>query len=217
MERSILTSLDQTRRLAKSLPRQEVVSPRPSRFKLYLSVPRTRARSTMQSYDVGMLAVLALATLWGAWKGMAWQIASLASLVASYFVALRFSPSLAPYISRQEPWNRFLAMLLLYLLTSLVIWMSFRTVKRAINRVQLKEFDRQLGGLFGAAKGVLLCVAITFFAVSLSATGREVVLKSRSGYYVAVLLQRADEIMPKELHQVLDPYIEQLERRLEPR
>ena len=169
----------------------------------------------MQSYDVGMLTVLAVATLWGAWKGMAWQIASLASLVVSYFVALRFSASLAPYISRQEPWNRFLAMLLLYLLTSLVIWSAFRAVKRAINRVQLKEFDRQLGGLFGAAKGVLLCVGITFFAVSLSAPDREAVFKSRSGYYIAVLLQKADGIMPKELHQVLDPYLDQFERQLD--
>ena len=30
----------------------------------------------MQAYDLLMLIVLALAIVWGAWKGLAWQIAS---------------------------------------------------------------------------------------------------------------------------------------------
>jgi membrane protein required for colicin V production len=81
----------------------------------------------------------------------------------------------------------------------------------------LKDFDRQIGGLFGAAKGVLLCVAITFFAVSLSEPARAMVLKSRSGYYIALLIDRADPIMPKEIHDVLGPYLRKLEERLDPR
>ncbi len=171
----------------------------------------------MQSYDLAMLAVLALATLFGAWKGMAWQIASLSSLIVSYFVSLRFSEPLAPYLSQRAPLNRFLAMLVLYLVTSLLIWLAFRVVSDAINRVRLKEFDRQIGGLFGAAKGALLCVAITFFAVTLSEPAREMVLKSRSGYYIAVLIDRANPIMPKEVHDVLRPYLHKLEERLDPR
>ncbi len=171
----------------------------------------------MQPYDLAMLAVLAATTLLGAWKGVAWQIASLSSLVASYFISLRFSESLAPYFGRQAPLNRFLAMLALYLAASLIIWLVFRLISNAIDRVQLKEFDRQIGGLFGAAKGVLLCVAITFFAVSLSESVREMVLKSRSGYYIAVLIDRADPIMPKEIHDVLHPYLHKLEERLDPR
>ena len=45
----------------------------------------------MQPYDIVMIVVLAGATLFGFWKGMAWQIASLASLVLSTFVAWHFS------------------------------------------------------------------------------------------------------------------------------
>jgi hypothetical protein len=78
----------------------------------------------------------------------------------------------------------------------------------------LKEFDRQMGALFGAAK--VLCVAITFFAVTLSAQARTAVLNSRSGYYIAVLLDRADGVMPRELHEVLDPYLKKLEQELDP-
>jgi membrane protein required for colicin V production len=142
---------------------------------------------------------------------MAWQVASMASLVLSYLVALRFSERLAPRFGEQAPLNRFIAMFVLYMVTSLVIWLIFRIVADFINRVRLREFDRQMGALFGAAKGVLFCVAITFFAVTLSERARSAVLESRSGYMIARLLDRADTVMPRELHGLLDPYLNKLE------
>jgi membrane protein required for colicin V production len=163
-----------------------------------------------------MLVVLLGATLFGAWKGMAWQVASTASLVLSYLVALRFSEQLAPRFGQQAPLNRFIAMFVLYMATSLLIWLIFRIVAGFINRVRLREFDRQMGAMFGAAKGVLLCVAITFFAVTLSEKAREKVMHSRSGYMIARLLDRADGVMPRELHDVLDPYLNKLEEHLDP-
>jgi membrane protein required for colicin V production len=170
----------------------------------------------LETYDICMIVVLLGATIFGAWKGMAWQVASSASLVLSYAVALRFSTQLAPRFGQQAPLNRFIAMAVLYAGTSLVIWLVFRYVARFINRVRLQEFDRQMGALFGAAKGVLWCVAITFFAVTLSAKARAAVLGSQSGYYIALLLDRADAVMPKELHDVLDPYLNKLEKELDP-
>ncbi len=47
--------------------------------------------SVIQTYDIVMLVVLAGVTLLGAWKGMVWQLASLASLLLSAAVALHFS------------------------------------------------------------------------------------------------------------------------------
>lgn len=167
----------------------------------------------MQPYDVFMLIVLAAAILWGAWKGLAWQVASLASIALSYFVALNFRQHLAGVINASPPWNIFLAMLILFLGTGLVVWVGFNLLSELIERVKLKEFDRQLGALFGAAKGVLLCVLITLFAVTLLGDAqRQAICNSRSGYYIAVLLDRADAVIPQELHQVLDPYINQLDR-----
>jgi membrane protein required for colicin V production len=170
----------------------------------------------MEWYDLLMIAVLLGTTAFGFLKGMAWQIASLASLVASYFIALRFSGPLASsgLFGDEEPWNRFVAMLAIYIFTSLVIWLAFRVVSRAIDRVRLQEFDKQIGGLFGFAKGVLLCVAITFFALTLVPNTRDVILRSHSGHYLAILIARADAVMPPEVHDVLDPYLERLEQEL---
>lgn len=167
----------------------------------------------MQPYDILMLIVLAFAIIWGAWKGLAWQIASIASIGLSYFVALHFRMPLARIINASPPWNMFLAMLILFLGTGLIVWVCFNLISEIIERVKLKEFDRQLGALFGAAKGVLLCVLITLFSVALLGdTQRQAICTSKSGYYIAVLLDRADMMIPRELHEVLAPYLDRLDR-----
>jgi hypothetical protein len=68
--------------------------------------------------------------------------------------------------------------------------------------------------LFGFAKGALLCVAITFFAITLAPDTRDAVLRSRSGHYLAILIARADAVMPPEVHDIVDPYLERLEQEL---
>ncbi|MCO6456887.1 MAG: CvpA family protein [Pirellulaceae bacterium] len=171
----------------------------------------------MQIYDFIMLAVLLGATVLGAWKGLAWQLASLASIFASYVVAVRFRDPVSQMIDATPPWNVFLAMLILYVASSLVIWILFRFVSAFIDRVRLKEFDRQFGALFGLAKGVLLCVVITLFAVTLlSDAQKQTVINSYSGFYIARLLDKADGVMPSELHEVLEPYLDRLDQELQP-
>jgi len=172
--------------------------------------------SVIQTYDIVMLVVLLGTALLGAWKGMVWQIASLASLLVSTFVAIHFSTPLAPYFSATEPWNRFLAMLVLYILTSLAIWLLFRMVSGIVNRVKLREFDRQMGAMFGLAKGALLCVVITFFAVTLSESARQMVLKSYSGDAIARLTRRANPILPEDVRSVIGKYIDELDQKLDP-
>ena len=99
----------------------------------------------MQTYDLIMLGVLVGATLLGAWQGMAWQVASFASVVLSYFVAFAFREPVAEMIPAGPPWDRPLAMLILFIGTSLVIWIVFQIVSRFIDRLKLKEFDSESG------------------------------------------------------------------------
>jgi membrane protein required for colicin V production len=170
----------------------------------------------MQTYDMLMLVVLVAATVFGFWKGMAWQIASLASLIVSYFASLKFAEQLAPLFGQQAPWNKFVAMFAIYVGASFVIWMLFRFVAGAIDKIRLEAFDRQLGGIFGFAKGVLLCVGITFFAVMLWPAQRDAIVGSQSGHYIVALLDKAHSVFPPEIHQAIDPYLNKIEEKLNP-
>jgi len=171
----------------------------------------------LATYDIIMLAVLVAATVFGALKGFAWQVASLAAIFASYFVAYEFRYSFAAWIPLRAPWNVFVAMLLLFILTAVGVWIVFQWVSKFIDRLKLREFDRQFGALLGFAKGVILCVLITLFAVTLlGERQRQTIVNSRSGYFIAVLLHKSRVVMPAELNEVLAPYLEAVDRRLEP-
>ena len=170
----------------------------------------------METYDLLMLAVLAVATILGARKGLAWQVASVASIFASYYVAYHFRAPVAQQIHVEAPWNTFAAMLVLYLGCSLVIWLAFRLLSGLLDNLKLQDFDRHAGATLGLARGVLWCVIITLFAVTLlGETNRQAIVRSRSGHYIAILLDRSEAIMPEELHQVLDPYVRTLDERLD--
>ena len=170
----------------------------------------------MQAYDLIMLIVLAATTIFGAIKGFAWQLASLASIVASYFIANFFRNDVAKMINAQPPWNVFLAMLLLYFGSSLIIWLAFRLVSTSIDKVRLKEFDRHLGAGFGLLKGMLLCLIITMFAMTLLGSSQQQrIANSRSGLYITRILASADGLLPAELKQIVGPYIDNVEQRLQ--
>lgn len=169
----------------------------------------------MQAYDLIMLVVLAMATIFGAIKGFAWQVASLASIVVSYVVAANFRFDLAKVIQAAPPWNLFLAMLILYVGTSFVIWVGFRLLSGMIDQVRLKEFDRHIGAAFGLAKGLIYCLLITMFAMTLlGPKQQEAICQSRSGFYIASALDSASGVLPKELHDVVGPYLERLDQKL---
>ena len=170
----------------------------------------------LEGYDLVMLGILAGAALLGYFKGMVWQLAWIAGIVASSYVAFRFGAMLAPFFGTQAPWNRFAAMLAVYVGTSLAVWLVFRLISGAINAVHLSAFDHQLGLLLGLAKGVLLCVLVTFFSVILAPAYRHQIVASRSGRLVAELIVRADTYLPKEIHETVDPFVKQFEKQFDP-
>ena len=86
----------------------------------------------MSLYDIAMIIVFLGAIWFGYWKGLAWQIASVAAIFLSYFVAVTFPDAISPYISAEPPFNRFAAMLILFIGTSLIVWTIFASVSKSI-------------------------------------------------------------------------------------
>ena len=170
----------------------------------------------METYDIIMLIVFASAGIYGAIKGFAWQLASIASIAVSYFVACRFREPVSQSIVAEPPWNKFLAMLILFVGTSLVVWVGFNMIRRTIDRMKLKEFDRQIGAVFGLFKGALYCTLITLFAVTLMGEAvRSRIVASKSGRFIARNLDRSESVFPPEIHQFVRPYLERFDAQFQ--
>ena len=172
----------------------------------------------MQGYDILMLGVMAIAVIRGYSKGLAWQISSIASILVSYFVAYRFKDRLAVHIEMADPWRGLVAMMVLFVGTSLVIWVIFQNIKGGIEKAKLKDFDHQLGAIFGGVKGAAWCTAITIVALSFLQPGMsQQIVNSRSGGYIARILSNSKRLIPSEVQQVVQPYIERAENQLQDR
>lgn len=169
----------------------------------------------MQTYDFIMLGVFGASVFFGLRKGFAWQVASISSIVVSYFVSRNFAGIVAEKIGGDPAWNKFLAMFILFFGSSLAIWMVFGVVRSTIERWHLKAFDSQVGAALGAAKGALLCIIITLFGVSLLGESvRQSICTSLSGNYVAHALARLKGIVPPEIDTYIGPYVERFNNEM---
>jgi len=169
----------------------------------------------MSFYAVAMLVILLGSVWFGFWKGLAWQIASLAAIVVSYFVAVNFRGQVAQYIQAQEPFNRIAAMLILFLGTSVVIWIIYGRVKGSLKRMELRGFDRQIGALVGGLKGAILCMVATIFAVSLLGKNAQLAIdSSKLGPYVVEGIAKASAFVPTDFNQFIQPHLDFFHQRL---
>lgn len=175
----------------------------------------------MHSYDLFILAIIGASLVWGAWKGLAWQVMSIGSIFTSYFVAANFYEPVAQNIVPRlfdvpAPTARYIAMGLVYVASSLVMWLGFNFIRDSIERFRLKEFDRQIGGLVGAAKGGLISILVTLFTVGVSEPNTvRAVFQSKSGGIIAQVLNAAAPMIPGDYRREIAPYVRKLEDGLE--
>jgi membrane protein required for colicin V production len=163
-------------------------------------------------YDLLTLGILMYAMFRGAMKGIVWQLATIAALLMCFFFSGSLSHVIAPFIRVEEPLNKWIAMLILYLGFSFVCFGAARVLHEGIEKMRIEALDRHLGALLGLVKGGMFSLFLTFFLVTLSHTARESIINSESGYVSAVVIDRLDPVIPGDLHALLEPYL----RRLDP-
>lgn len=169
----------------------------------------------MSIYDIAMLIIFGGAICFGYWKGLAWQVASVAAIIVSYIVAVNFRDQVAGFLQVDEPWNRIGAMLILFVGTSMIIWMIYSRVSKSLKKMELKGFDRQAGALLGAVKGALLCMVVTMFAVSLlGESAHDAIHNSKVGPYVVTGITKVSAIVPEEIAKITQKYVDEFHEQI---
>ncbi len=169
---------------------------------------------TLTIYDAVMAGVVVAGMIWGAWRGVTWQLASIASLMLGYMVSHQLSVQLAPHFPGDPVVSRALAMMAVYAGVSggvfLVAW-AFRAV---LKRMKFEAFDRHLGMLLGGMEGALLGILATFFVVSLAPSTREPIFSSPSGKVVGSLMNAVGPVLPSEAREALAPFIDEAKQAI---
>jgi membrane protein required for colicin V production len=170
--------------------------------------------SGLNVFDFVVVGILVFVTIRGSASGLVGQVVSLASVAIGWVVAARCNTLLGPMLPIEEPWNRYVAMVMLFV----GVWLVFRlfnaVICAALKKMRIKEFDRQLGALVGFLKGLFVCMVITFFAVSFSEVSRSYVLSSKSGHYLALLIDKTGALIPADMSERLTTQIELFRRNV---
>lgn len=117
----------------------------------------------MAALDWVFLAIMAASLLLGAWRGLVYEVLSVASWIAAFVLAQMFAPDVAAVLPMgQAPqMGRYAAAFVLVFIGviiagGLLAWL----VKKAVEAVGLRPVDRVLGAGFGFLRGALLLMAV---------------------------------------------------------
>ncbi|HEY1128598.1 MAG TPA: CvpA family protein [Roseateles sp.] len=113
--------------------------------------------------DLALLALLLISIGIGLWRGLVFEVMSLAGWVVAYFAA----PPLAPLVVDMLPEGKFgpaavhLIALVLAFCFVLIVWsLATRLVKMLIHATPLSALDRLGGAGFGALRGVFIALLL---------------------------------------------------------
>ncbi len=117
----------------------------------------------MNWVDVALVAVLVLSILLGLWRGLVYEVLSVAGWVVAFIAAQRYASAVAELLPMEgfAPALQLAAGFALVFVgvafaAGLVSWL----VKKLVASVGLRPVDRLLGAVFGVARGVLILLAV---------------------------------------------------------
>ena len=117
--------------------------------------------------DYAVAAVLVVSIAWGIWRGLVREVVSLAGWIIAFLAANLFAGPLADALPRSisRPELRVLvAFVAIFVVTLTLCALAALLLSRLLKAAGLASLDRTLGGLFGAARGVIIVVAFALIA-----------------------------------------------------
>lgn len=123
--------------------------------------------------DWGIIFVLLISILGAAAQGFFYELFALAGAVIGYLVAAWEYPRLAAWYMRyvSSGWVADIAgFLTVFMFFTLLGGVAGRLARWAVHGVGLRWFDRVLGGLFGAIRGIAVCTVVVMALASFSPT-----------------------------------------------
>jgi membrane protein required for colicin V production len=113
--------------------------------------------------DWVFLALVVLSALVGLWRGLVFELMSLAGWVVAYFLAHWLSPQLAPHIPVGVAGSALnaSATFLITFVSVLIAWaLLARLVRMLVRATPLSIVDRLLGMLFGGLRGLMVALML---------------------------------------------------------
>ena len=117
----------------------------------------------MSWVDLTLLALLLLSVLVGVWRGLVFELLSLAGWLVAYLAAPHVAPWLQTFLPQQRlgpSLSAGLGLVLSFALVLLLWGLAAKLLRALIHASPLSVLDRLAGAGFGAVRGLLLAGAL---------------------------------------------------------
>jgi membrane protein required for colicin V production len=160
----------------------------------------------MAALDWVFVAVLAASFLVGAWRGLVYEVLSVASWIAAFIVAQWLAPEAAGWlpVDRAPEAGRYaMGFIVVFIAVvfagALLAWL----IKKLIEAVGLRPVDRTLGAAFGLVRGAILLMAVAVVVNRSPARSAEWWTESKGAGVSLAALKGLKPVLPERFGQYL--------------
>lgn len=146
--------------------------------------------------DLVVLGVLLYCAVRGASRGLLSQLSWVIALLLCFKFSGTLAPAIEPMIGVDPPLQQWLAMLAVYVGLCGVSFVVAGMLSSWMAKAKIIDFDKHLGGILGFVKGVIICMTVMFFAITMSPPMRQIVSQTYSGYGAALILHNSKYLIP---------------------
>ena len=146
--------------------------------------------------DLVVLGILLYCAVKGASRGLLSQLSWVIALLLCFKFSGFLAPAIEPMIGVDPPLKQWLAMLAVYVGLCGVSFVVAGMLSNWMAKAKIIDFDKHLGGILGFVKGVVICMTIMFFAITMSPAMRQIVSLTYSGYAAAHILDKSQYLIP---------------------
>ena len=160
----------------------------------------------MATLDWVFAAILLLSMALGLWRGLVFEVLSLAGWLASFVLAQWWAPEVAAWLplGQWSPPLRYAAGFVVVLIGALVVAaLLARLARKLIEAVGLRPVDRILGAAFGLLRGFVIVLAVTVVAQMTPLRDTQVWGASVGAQAAAQALKGLKPILPERFGQYL--------------
>ena len=160
----------------------------------------------MATLDWIFLAVLLISLVVGAWRGLVYELLSVANWIAAFVLAQWFAPTAAQWLPLAQATEvvRYAAgFVLVFVLALFAGGLLAFLISKLVAAVGLRPVDRVLGAAFGLVRGVILLLAFTV-VFGMSPMAKSAWWQESIGAGIAtVALQGLKPVLPQEFGKYL--------------
>lgn len=160
----------------------------------------------MSALDWVFACLLLLSLAVGAWRGLVYEVLSVAGWIAAFVLAQWFAPAVAgmlPMRGSVEQLRYAAGFVVVFIVAAfaagLVAWLA----KKAIDAVGLRPVDRTLGAAFGLVRGVVLVLAFAVVVHLTALKGEPWWRESKGAEVATAALKGLRPVLPEKFGQYL--------------